>query len=434
MMKLFKGIWITAALMCALLYGCDNRADAKTPADVGMPQAAAPASEAVPSPTASPVPSPTAAPTPTPEPTPAVAVIGAVGDLMFMAPQIVGAYDEAADAYDFSRSFVGVAPMMRSMDLMCGNFESTLAGKEAGYSKKRADDEPAETFNTPDEVVDTLKDIGLDFLSTANNHSVDRNYDGLIRTLDVLDEKGVYHTGTARSDAERDTPLIIEVNGMKLGFISATYGINKRDRYLNDAQESYAVNRLYQDEERLLLNIRQLKEAGAEFIIAYPHWDKEKKNHSNAASQACARLLLENGVDCILGSHPHVVQEIEYVTVERDGQPYTGLVVYSMGNFISHMFPSPINYGMFVQLTLERAADGTVVLKEACYMPTYYFYRSIDKKYVHQVVPALSDPTLIQSYSELDESDYAKIAAAREHVLSVCGDVIPVMEDQCWIN
>ena len=261
---------------------------------------------------------------------------------------------------------------------------------------------------------------------------------GLLRTLDVLDEKGIYHTGTARSNEERDTPLIIDVNGIKVGIVAGTEIINKNDRFMTDEETEYAVTRLYLQQERLLAEVKALREAGAEFIIAYPHWDKEHKKSANTKTRELAKQLLEAGVDVILGSHPHVVQSIETITVERDGKQYTGLVVYSMGNFISNMAGKtevdPLKYGLYVQLSLEKALDGTVSLKSASYMPLFEFYRTVDGKYVHQVVPALSDPALIRSYSELTEKEMQKALVAREYVIKVCTtDAIPVMDDADWV-
>jgi len=262
---------------------------------------------------------------------------------------------------------------------------------------------------------------------------------GLLRTLDVLDEKGIYHTGTARSNEERDTPLIIDVKGVKIGFIAPTEIINKHDRYMNDEETEYAVTRLYSQQERLVAEIKALRDAGADFIIAYPHWDKEHKKAPNSRTRASAVLLLESGVDVILGSHPHVVQSIEYVTVERDGAPYTGLVVYSMGNFISNMSGKkevdPLKYGLYVQLTVEKALNGTTTLQSASFMPLFCFYRSIDGKYLHQVVPALADTSLIRSYSELTEKELARTTTAREYVIDICTTAaIPVMDDADWVN
>lgn len=420
-----------ALLMCILPLAACAPAVQSVATPTETPQQAS----ATPAPTEAPTP----APTPTPEPTPTVITIGAIGDIMMMAAQVNGAYNKETDSYDFSRSFQGVANQFRSVDLMCGNFESTLAGKEAGYSVKKRSDEPADTFNAPDSVIDTLKDIGFDFLSTGNNHCLDRQMPGLLRTLDVLDEKGIYHTGTARSNAERDTPLIIDVKGIKIGFIAPTEIINKHDRYMNEEETQYAVTRLYSQQERLVSEIKALREAGADFIVAYPHWDKEHKKAANSRTRDAAKLLLESGVDVILGSHPHVVQSIEYMTVERDGKPYTGLVVYSMGNFISNMSNKknldPLKYGLYVQLTVEKALDGTTSLKAASYMPLFCFYRSIGDTYLHQVVPALSDTTQIHSFSELSESELARTQTAREYVTEICTtDAIPVMDDADWVK
>ncbi len=434
MKKRLFPVSIALLLICAFaLSACAPQAE--------VPQAAQ-ATEApviMPTPTLAPTEAPTPEPTATPEPTPTVITIGAIGDIMMMAAQVNGAYNAETDSYDFSRSFQGVANQFRSVDLMCGNFECTLAGKEAGYSVKKREDEHADSFNAPDTVIDNLKDIGFDFLSTGNNHALDREMAGLLRTLDVLDEKGIYHTGTARSNAERDKPLIIDVKGVKIGFIAPTEIINKNDRLMNDEETEYAVTRLYLQQERLVSEIKALREAGADFIIAYPHWDKEHKKASNARTREAAKLLLESGVDLILGSHPHVVQSIEYVTVERDGQPYTGLVVYSMGNFISNMSNKkevdPLKYGLYVQLTLEKSLEGVTTLKSAAYMPLFCFYRSTGETYLHQVVPALADTTRIHSFSELTASELERAKTAREYVTEICTtDAIPVMDDADWID
>jgi poly-gamma-glutamate synthesis protein (capsule biosynthesis protein) len=418
-----------AALLAAS--GCAPAVEAQEPAQ----QTAAPTAEQ----TQTPQPTSTPSPAPTAEPTPTVIRIGAIGDVMIMPAQISGAYIDETGEYDFSRSFLGVKNQFLSVDLMCGNLETTLSGEEAIYSKKKGADEPADTFNAPDVIVDNLKDLGFDFLSTGNNHALDRKMPGLLRTLDVLDEKGVYHTGTARSNEERDAPLIIDVNGVKIGIVAATEIINKHDRYMNDEETQYAVTRMYLQQDRLLAEVKACREAGADFIIAYPHWDKEHRVKATQRSRDMAKLLLEAGADVILGSHPHVVQDIEYVTVERDGQPYTGLVVYSMGNFISNMAGKteldPLKIGLYVQLAVEKALDGTVSLKSASYMPLFEFYRTVDGKYVHQVVPALEDTSLITSFSELSAKELKKAAAAREYIIRLCGtDVIPVMDDADWVQ
>ena len=127
------------------------------------------------------------------------------------------------------------------------------------------------------------------------------------------------------------------------------------------------------------------------------------------------------------------------MTVERDGGSYTGLVVYSMGNFISNMSSKkdidPLKYGLYVQLAIEKATDGTTTLKSASYMPLLCFYRSIDDKYLHQVVPALSDVSLIHSFSELSDKNKEQAQICRDFVTDICTtDAIPVMPDFDWVN
>ena len=424
---------LLAAVMAAgVLIGCQSAREEVSPAETPEPTAAV---IVTPVPSEAPTPTPSPEPTPTPEPTPIVIRVGAVGDIMVMATQVYGALDDATGGYDFSRSYVGVREQFRSVDFMMGNFECTLAGEDAGYSKKKTDEERVDTFNSPDSVIDTLKDVGFDFLSTANNHALDRKMPGLLRTLDVLDEKGVLHTGTARSDEERDTPLVADVNGIRIGIVSATEIINKHDKWMTPEEASYAVTRLSQQTDRFGAEIQACRDAGADFIIAYPHWDKEHKSGPNALTRETAKRLFEQGVDLIFGSHPHVVQPIDYMTVTRsDGTEYTGLLVYSMGNFISNMAPGPLKYGLYVEVEIEKGVDGRTTLRSAQYMPTYCFVRSEGKRYVHQVVPALEDTGRIRAYSELSAKELEEVRTAREHVIEICGDKIPVMEDICWKN
>ncbi len=433
-MKRRDGIAMTlgGALVLAVLTGCA----------AGGAQEAVAAARQTPSPAPTSVvmtlaPAPTAEPTPTIEPTPesSAVTIGAVGDIMVNVHQVRGAYLEDSDSYDFTRSFVGIENMTRSMDLMCGNLETTLAGEPAGYTHGQTKSEPSPLFNAPDAIADALKAAGFDFLSNANNHVLDKKIDGLYRTLDMLDEKGFYHAGAARTIEERETPCIIDVQGIKVGVVAATDIINKHESYMTKDEAAFAVTRLYRNQEAYLADIRRCREAGAEFIIAYPHWDRELRTKATGQTRECARLLLEAGADVVLGSHSHVVQDAEYVTVERDGGQYTGLVVYSMGNFISNMFPAPKNYGLFVMLTLERGADGTVSLKEASFMPTYCFKQRVGDRDLHEVVPALADVSQIQSYSEMTGAQKEEAAEARETVIAACEiEGFPVMEDACWIN
>ena len=143
----------------------------------------------------------------------------AIGDIMCHNTNFQTVYDQATKTYDFSPAFEDVAKYIEKGDIAIGNLETTFTGAEVGYSGYP-------TFNTPESLGDALKDIGIDVVSTANNHCMDKGSKGIINTLDNLDRIGISHTGTSRSKEEQDTILVKDVNGMKIAFLSFTYGTN----------------------------------------------------------------------------------------------------------------------------------------------------------------------------------------------------------------
>lgn len=419
-------------LIIPLLSGCAATYVAAYPAILeGTPAATA---QWTPSPIPAAVltatPSPTPAPTPEP---PAVATVGFIGDILMMTSQIENA-ELPGGGYDFSHSFEPMRPLFEGMDLMCGNFECTLAGEDAGYTRPRStpppptEEDPAptapyQTFNAPDELAKDLFDAGFDVLTTANNHCIDRDQEGLFRTIAVLRAAGLMTTGTFRSEQERQTPLTVDVNGIKVCIVAATASVNRKDGRLTDEAREYAVCRLY--DERLQADIAACREAGAEFIIVCPHWGTEYESGHSSKQEKLAKELIAMGADAIIGSHPHVVQPIEWVTAERDGAEVTAPVVYSLGNFVSNMSPSPRDQGLFVKLILTREAEGSPVTAELEYLPTLCIRQKVDKRTLHQVLPCYLDPSLITAAAPLDGGDHEKLDRARAHVIKVAGEAFP---------
>ena len=113
--------------------------------------------------------------------------ITAIGDIMCQNTQYKDAYESSNDTYDFSYVFSEIKSRSEDSDLTIGNLETTLAGEERKYSGYP-------TFNTPEQLAKNLKDLGIDVLSTANNHTLDKGYDGLVSTLKFLDEQNISHT------------------------------------------------------------------------------------------------------------------------------------------------------------------------------------------------------------------------------------------------
>ena len=134
-----------------------------------------------------------------------------VGDIMCHDTQYKDAYNSTTKIYDFSHVFNNIADELRSADVTIGNLETTFAGPERGYSGYP-------TFSTPDALATNLREVGFDVLCTANNHSLDKGYKGLTRTLEVLDNNGIAHMGTYASEESQNKILVKDVNGIKIAF------------------------------------------------------------------------------------------------------------------------------------------------------------------------------------------------------------------------
>lgn len=200
--------------------------------------------------------------------------------------------------------------------------ETTFAGEDRGYSGYP-------TFNSPVALGYAIKNIGIDVLSTANNHSMDKGSSGVISTLDALDEIGISHTGTYRNEEEQDTILVKEVNGIKIAFLSFTYGTNGIS--IPEGKE-YLVNLI--DENLMLEQINLAKEENVDIICASMHWGIEYAQKQNSEQERLANFLFENGVDIIIGNHAHVVEPMEKRNITlADGTKKEVFVVYALRKF-----------------------------------------------------------------------------------------------------
>lgn len=289
---------------------------------------------------------------------PAEAALLFVGDAMQHQAQIDRAKELGTDGgYDYSESFSLIAPAVRKADYAVVNLEVPLGGGKGGYTGYPC-------FSAPDEFAVALKDAGFDLFLTANNHTLDRSDAGLRRTLTVLDSLQVDHTGTFYDKSERDAkvPFIKSVNGIKVAFLNYTYGTNGLE-----AKSGAEVAYINKDE--MAAEIEKARKAGAEFVVVLPHWGVEYVLTENANQRDLAQYLIDNGVDMIIGGHPHVVQPMK--VIHSDKYDKDVLVVYSLGNFISNMNTGDTRGGAMVTAVIERDENGTVRLKKADY-DTFY--------------------------------------------------------------
>lgn len=302
--------------------------------------------------------------------------IVSVGDIMFHGPQIKAAY--SGGIYDFKPSFKYVKPYIEEADIAIGNFETVVGGKEKGYRGYPS-------FNSPDETLDGLKDTGFDILSSVNNHSLDGGKSGLIRTIDLMKEKGIVQLGTFKEKTSR--VYIREVNDIKTGYLAYSYGFNGNEAGLSEDDMSYMVNKI--DREKISQDITELKDKQVDFIIAIVHWGNEYARESSEDQRDLAKFMGGLGVDMILGSHPHVIQESEIL--KFDGRETT--VIYSMGNFISNqrkdtMGNSYSEDGVIVDFVLEKDhANNKTQVKTLEFIPTWvYKYWAGDKNH-YKILP-----------------------------------------------
>ena len=311
-----------------------------------------------------------------PEPDPDITInMAVIGDIMCHGPNYQDAYDSSTKTYDFTHFFTQIKPYIESADIAIGNLETTFAGGNKAYSGYP-------TFNSPPELAEAVKDMGVDVLTTSNNHSMDTGYNGLIATIEKLDELGFAHTGTFKSQEDKDTILIKDVNGVKIAFLSYTYGTNGIPV---PKGKEYCINLI--DKELIKEHLDKAKELKPDVICVSMHWGIEYKIKQNSEQEALADFLFENGADIILGSHPHVLEPMEKRTVTlADGTTKEGFLIYSLGNFCSAQKDKYTKDSIILNLQLTKHSDGKVSIDSYNYTPIYMQDSGAGSKDRYQIV------------------------------------------------
>ena len=301
-------------------------------------------------------------------PTDTTFTLTAIGDIMCHNTQYLDAYNDETGEYDFSYVFDDISLYTKTADICVGNLETTFAGEDVGYSSYP-------TFNTPDSLAYELKDIGVDVLSTAGNHALDKGFNGLSRTIDVLNDADISHLGTYKSKEEQDKTLIKYVKGIKIAFVNFTYGTNGIPI---PSDKPYCVNLI--DKNLMKEQIDRAKEEEPNIIIACMHWGTEYKTTPSSTQEQLADFLFKNGVDIILGTHPHVLEPMEKRTVTLDdGSTKDGFVIYSLGNFIADQNAEYTRDSIILNIDITKHTDGKITIDNYEYVPIY-MYKDTSKK------------------------------------------------------
>ena len=286
----------------------------------------------------------------------------AIGDVMCHNTQYWDAYQKETNTYDFSYVFNDIKFDIQKGDIAVGSLETCFAGEERGYSNYP-------TFNSPDSLAYSLKDIGIDVLSTAGNHCLDMGFDGLSRTIDVLNKADISHLGTYQTQEGRDKILFKYTKGLKVAFINYTYGTNGIPV---PSDKPYCVNLI--DKDLIKKDIESAKSQDADVIVACMHWGTEYQTSANKEQEDLADFLFQNGVNIILGNHPHVLQPMEKRTVTlEDGSTQDGFIIYALGNFICDQNAENTRNSIILNLSITKQVDGSITIDNVDYIPIYMY-------------------------------------------------------------
>jgi poly-gamma-glutamate capsule biosynthesis protein CapA/YwtB (metallophosphatase superfamily) len=270
--------------------------------------------------------------------------------------QIWSAENRETHTYNYDDVFQYVRDEISEAGLAIANFEVTLSGPPyKGY--------PA--FSSPASLAAACKNAGIDIFVTANNHAADRGKNGIISTIYRLDSIGVPHTGTFTDKAARDTlyPLIIKKNGFSLSLLNYTYATNGIV-----VPPPVIVNML--DKNLITADIEKAKSKNPDLIILFLHWGTEYDTVPSKNQTDLAEYFFSRGVDLIIGSHPHVIQRMEWTKDETTLKDR--IVVYSMGNFVSNQRRTNTDGGSIVRIELEKKADSLYVSDAGYYLTWVY--------------------------------------------------------------
>ncbi len=278
----------------------------------------------------------------------------ATGDVLIHQDRALTSGARQGDGtYDFSGVLAAVAPMIGAADLAICHLETPVAppgGPYRGYP----------SFAVQPEIADALAGAGYDLCSTASNHSLDDGTDGLVRTLDALDAAGIAATGTYRTESDSTEPRIVDVDGIRVGHVAATFGHNGVPR---PADREWSVDVAdVPDVSGMLAAAARARDAGAEVVVASLHCCLEYDSDPTPAQESAVRRLLASpDVDLVLGHHAHVVQPIEAIAGEW--------AAYGLGNHIAEHATRgyPTEDSVLARFTFTRGDDGrfTVTAAEA---------------------------------------------------------------------
>lgn len=345
---------------------------------------------------------------------PTSAKLVAVGDNLMHRSCTLSAKN-ADGTYDFTKHFANMADIFKAADLAVISQDTVLGGIELGATSTETG-----IFNTAVELADGMADAGINVVLAANNHIMDEGSAGLNTMMSYFSTKypNITLLGVNNSREAKDEPVYVETNNIKIAMINYSYGSNQTADL--DASP-YLLNQY--DEDWLSDILKQAREK-ADFIIAFPFWGEQNSMDYTQEQERQAQFLADNGVDLIIGSYPHVVEPVKWITAENGDRT---LVYYSLGNFQSIQNTVENMLGGQANITISKEEDGTHISDYSLdFVVTHYEQRESSEYYDIVTTYPLADYTSDlaarhgMSVSGNEEFNLASLQGLSSQILSKC--------------
>jgi poly-gamma-glutamate synthesis protein (capsule biosynthesis protein) len=306
-------------------------------------------------------------------------------DLLHLS--LINAHKQMDGTYDFQNIFDDVRKDIKSADIAIINQETLLGGTEMGLSGYPM-------FNSPQEAGDDIVEAGFDVVLHSTNHALDKGKQGILNTLHFWKEKHpeIVVCGINESEEEQSEIRTLEKNGIKFAFLNFTDNLNGL-RLPSDAP--YAVNTMMTGDEKTVKKaIRKAKEQ-ADVVVMCPHWGTEYTYEANSNQKYWTNIFYKEGVDIVIGTHPHVIQPVEWIT--SDDSDHKMLIYYSLGNFTSGQIYKYAMVGAMADITIKRT-NGKIEITKATAIPLVTHYNSSLGDYCTYKLSNYSDKLARQHY------------------------------------
>ncbi len=313
------------------------------------------------------------------------------GDLMCHSTQFNYA-NVGADTFDFTGVYTEVKTFLSESDFTVGNLETVVAGKNKGYSGYPY-------FNAPDDFIYALKDAGFDLLITANNHALDQGWDGVKRTIEIINDNQLYQTGTFVSKEDRDSVRIFEINSIKIAFLA--YSENTNGLPIPKGKD-FAINLI--DEELMKNDIVKAREKNVDVVLVHLHFGQEYLREPDDYQKQIVNKIIEYGADIIIGGHPHVIQPVNFFKT-NNAKLDSGFVAYSLGNFVSNQRWRYSDAGLILNIQISKnILSDSIYIREVNYLPTWVFKGETEKGREYVILPSqLSNDTTCNYLTKHDK-------------------------------